>query len=198
MNVSSYVDADARGVILFIDSISSTDRDYGIREVGSGYSTTNRELEEYGNTMYLVGINGSDEFEAYIQDANVKIYLVGQTKGSVRYYIDDIAVTDPLTGSWEELDADAYGIPEIANGLFLLAEMGTADGDRKINFRHGDSDDDWNGDIGAGTHFQAGIGLRGDNVWDQYMEHVGTDVFIAAYTRPPPPKIIRWAEVEPQ
>ena len=339
VDVSGYVDIDADGVILFIDSIDSTDRAYGIREVGSSYSTTNRELEEYGNTMYLVGINASDQFDAYIENANVKIYLEGQSKGSVVYYTDDIPVLDPPTGSYQELDADDYSVSGDANGLIFLAQnalggipqtvtlqvtdgwdeslqkllsddgkvyvVQTSDDDRwtvstgsftsfefdqnvpagsiiqsvkvyvehheeggitpnsivwevgtgslqsptvlgstnptilegeeseatvewdvttwidtpgkandlkvvvrnndsskksmidhvyvevtyslsidaKINVRHGASTDDWNGDIGADTHFQAAIGLRDDNVWDEYMENTCVDLFIAAYTR---------------
>ena len=187
----------ASGVILFIDSVSSSDRDYSIREVGSSYTTTNWELEVYGNTMFVVHLDGADQFEAYIQDANVKIYLIGQTKGSVAYFTDDITVSDPLLGSWQELDADSYGIPDSATGLFLHVELNTGVSDAKINFRHGDSTDDWNGDIGGGTHFQAAVGLRNDNVWDQYMEHAFTDVYIAAYTKPHRPRIIYWAEIEP-
>ena len=120
-DVSAYVDSDADGVILFIDSVSSGDQDYGIREVGSSYATTDKKLHQYGNTMFLVGINTADQFDAYIESTNVKLYLVGQTKGSVVYYTDDIAVADPPTGSWQELDADDYGIPAAASGLIFLA-----------------------------------------------------------------------------
>ena len=183
VDVSGHVDADADGVILFIDSIRSGDRAYGIREVGSSYATVDLELEEYGNTMYLVGIDASDRFEAYIQSVDVKIYLVGQTKGSVVYYVDDVAISDPVLGLYEEIDADDYGIPGGANGLIFLVEMPAGSGDRKINFRQGDSGDDWNGDVGGGTHYQGATGLRLDNVWDQYQEHATTDVFIAAYTK---------------
>ena len=82
VDVSSHVDDDADGVILLVDSVPNQDRDYSIREVGSTLTVV-RKLEEYGNTMYLVGIDGSDQFEAFIQDTNVKIYLVAQTKGEM-------------------------------------------------------------------------------------------------------------------
>ena len=184
VDVSSHVDTGADGVILLIDSTSSSDRDYAIREIGSSFSTTNRELEEYGNTMYLVGINGSDQFEVRIQSTLVKIYLVGQTKGSVVYYTDDIAVSDPSTNSWQELDADTYSIPAEANGLVFRAEN-TGSTDRKTGFRHADSVDDWNKDLGGGTHFQSAIGLKADNTWDEFMERTAINVTIAAYTKGP-------------
>lgn len=60
IDVTAYVDDDADGVILFIDSVIPVKREYAIRESGSSFNITNRELEGYGNTMYLVGINARD------------------------------------------------------------------------------------------------------------------------------------------
>ena len=73
VDVSAHVGASADGVILFIDNQTSTDQVYGIREVTSTYATVNRELKDYGNTMYLVGIDANDRFEAYIESTGVKI-----------------------------------------------------------------------------------------------------------------------------
>ena len=104
VDVSSHVDAATDGVVLYIDSVTTTVQAYGVREVGSTDSTTNRGLEGYGSTMYLVGIDGSDHLEAYIQSAAVKVYLVAQTKGSVVYYTDDVLATYPAPGkSWTEM-----------------------------------------------------------------------------------------------
>ena len=61
-----------------------------------------------------------------------------------------IAVADPALGSWQELDADTYAVPIEANGLFFRA--GTTEvADLKAGFSHGDSSDDWSGDIEAKT-----------------------------------------------
>ncbi|MFQ6029576.1 MAG: hypothetical protein ACE5Q6_19035 [Dehalococcoidia bacterium] len=187
-DVSSHVDADADGVILFIDSISSVDEDYGVREAGSSFSTTSLELEEFGNTMYLVGIDASDQFEVYAGSIDVKIYLVAQTKGSVVYYTDDTAVSDPTTGSWQELDADDNSVSADANGLIFRAENTSSSTDQRISLRHGDSTDDWNGNLSQGTHLQAAVGINSANVWDEFMEGGGPAnadlaVDIAGYTR---------------
>ena len=122
-DVSAFVDDDADGVILFIVSTKDRTRDYGVREVGSSFSTTNRELERRSSTLHVVGIDGNDQFEVYNEKFNeVKFYLVGQTKGSVVYYSDDLAVSDPVTGSFQEIDADTYSVPAVANGLILRIE----------------------------------------------------------------------------
>jgi len=63
--VSAFVGADADGVILFILSTQDDDRDYGVREIGSSFSTITTDLENRSSTMYLVGIDDNDQFEVY-------------------------------------------------------------------------------------------------------------------------------------
>jgi len=181
-DVSAFVDADADGVILFILSTQDDDRIYGVREIGSSFSTITMDLENRSSTMYLVGIDANDQFEVYHEDFDeVKFYLVGQTKGSVVYYSDDLAVSDPVTGSFQEIDADSYSVPAVANGLILRI---TSTGDDRISgLRHGDSTDTWTPDVGGGTHIHAAIGINDSNVWDEYIEDAEVDVTIAAYTR---------------
>ena len=63
---------------------------------------------------------------AYIENGNIQVYLVGQTKGSVVYYTDDIAVADPTLGSWQQLDADTDVTPAVSSdavGLELISEV---------------------------------------------------------------------------
>ena len=181
VDVSDNVDADADGVILLVDSISSAVQAYAIRDVGSAFNTTNRDLQQYGNTMYLVGLNAAKTFEAYIENSNVNIYLIAQTKGSVGYYINDIPVFD-ATSIWQQLDAGDYGIPAVAGGLIFWGENPTA-GAYDFSFRHADSNNDFNRDILSGSHFQAAAGLNAANQWDQDQAHTDLNASIAAYTR---------------
>ena len=181
-DVSSFVDDDTDGVILFIVSTKGDQRMYGVREVGSSFSTTNRDLENRSSTMYLVGIGSNDQFEVYHTDFDdVKFYLVGQTKESVVYYSNDLGVTDPATGSFQAIDADTYAVPAVADGLILRVVR--TDADYISGLRHGDSTDAWAPDVGTGTHIQAAIGINDSNAWDEYIGHADVDVTIAAYTR---------------
>ena len=185
VDVSAHVDSDADGVILFIDSVDSAVRNYRIRELTST-DTTDRNVGIYGNTMYLVGIDASDQFEAYIENANINIYLVGQTKGSVVYYTDDVTVSDPAVGSWQALDADtdpASAVSSDAVGLVLWAENSDVSNDYQIGFREGDSTDSWNSDLERDNHFQAAVGITSDNIWDENMENASVNVSVAGYTR---------------
>ena len=186
VDVTANVDSDADGVILFLTSIKDVTTEYAIRETGSSFNTTNRELEDYGNTLYLVGLDALDQFDVFIEKVDeVKLYLVGQTKGSVVYNIEDVAVTDPATGSWQELDADDYNVPAEANGLFFRI-VNTDNSDQIGNIRHRDSTDAWTPDIGNDNHFIGGTGVDGNNLWDEYIEDTKVDFYIAAYTVPLP------------
>lgn len=181
-DVSAFVDADADGVILLIDSVNKDAKKYAVREIGSSFSNTDLKLFDYSNSMYLVGIDGSDRFDVWVEELDIKIYLVAQTKGSVVYYSNDLAVTDPATGSFQAIDADTYAVPAVANGLILSIEE-SGGNDTITNVRHGDSTDAWTPDVGSDTHIQAAIGINDSNVWDEYIEDTAIDVTIAAYTR---------------
>ena len=183
VDVSANVAADADGVILLIRSIDGADRNYAIREVGSSYNTTNLKLGKYANTMYLVGLSASKEFDAWVENANIEIYLVAQTKGSVVYYINDIAVGDPPQfNKWRELDADDYAVDPSANGLIFLLEV-PGNQDRKVAVRHGDSKDNWEKRLDSNIHLQGAAGLNDANRWDIFIEDTDVETFIAAYTR---------------
>jgi hypothetical protein len=181
VDVSDYVDSDADGVILLVVHNKSEDKVYGIREVGATLVLFDEGLREWAYTMYLVGLNAQNHFEALVETADFRIYLVGQTKSSVNYYNLDATVADPSIGSWQTLDADDYNIPAISNGLILYVD--TNSGTEELGFRHGDSTNDWNRDIKDKTHLQAGVGLNSANQWDMYMQNTSDDVRIAGYTR---------------
>ncbi|MCI0902547.1 MAG: hypothetical protein J4N75_03520 [Chloroflexi bacterium] len=182
IDVSNWVSANADGVILLVDSQATGQKDYRIRTPGSDEQAENL-INNFGNTLFFVGLNTLRHFEAYIADATTKIYLIGETKGSVGYYATEILTADPATGSWQEMDADDYGIPTAASGLILHFDGQDASSD-DIGFRHGGSTDDWNKGIFNATHYQAAIGLRSpDNVWEEYMSNTGVEVWITGYTR---------------
>ena len=186
VDLSGVVDSDSDGVILLIDNVENAARNYGVRETGSSFSTIDRKLGPYENTMYLVGIDGSDQFDIYIENSNIKVYLVGQTKGSVVYYTDDVAVADPTLGSWQQLDADTDVSPAVSSdavGLILWAENTDTGVDYRASFRQGGSSDDWNGDIQRNTHLQAAVGISNANTWDELLENGAINISVAGYTR---------------
>ena len=183
VDVSSQVDATADGVILLVYSGSEQDRDYGIREVGSSDTYEDVGLRRYQSTMYVVGLNASKEFEAWIEQTALRIYLVAQTKGRFTYYVNDIAVADPPLGSWQSMDADDYAVPAAAGGLILTVKSPNYG---IMTFRHGDGLDNWgplSTNVDSDTLVQAPVGLNLANEWDEYMEIDDTDVAIAAWVK---------------
>ncbi|MEE8363918.1 MAG: hypothetical protein V3S18_07605, partial [Dehalococcoidia bacterium] len=183
VDVSSSVDSDATGVILMIDSVG-TDTVFGVRETGGAFNDLAHVISGQGNTVYFVGIDADDRFDMYLADGTVNVYLVAQTKGSVVFYTDDIALTDPPIKSWEPMDADDYGIPDAANGVVLYAQ--NHDNKAKdIAFRKAGSSDDWEKRVWPAGHIQGLVGIDAANVWEEFIEKDNADVFIAAYTTGP-------------
>jgi hypothetical protein len=149
--------------------------------VGAGLVLADEGLDGWAYTMYLVGLNSQNHFEALVETADFRIYLAGQTKNSVNYYNLDAGVADPSIGSWQTMDADDYNVPATSNGLILYVD--TNAGTHEMGFRHVGSTDDHNRDLTNKTHLQAGVGLNSANQWEEYMENIDDDVRIAGYTR---------------
>ena len=184
VSVAQHVDADTTGVILLVDNIADNSDDYGIAEVSCDASEA--EMEDYGNGMWLVGLNEFDQFKVWLEDLSTfKLYLVGQTKGSVVYFCLDIFTADPSPlNSWQLMDADDYGIPAAANGLIFRVYNDDNPAHYKIGFRHGDNTtDNWNNDIADDSHFQGAAGLNAANQWYEYKEEEDVWVYVAAFTR---------------
>ena len=108
-------------------------------------------LEQYGSTMYVSGIDASDQIQVYIEDSSVKVYLVARTKGSVIYYSTHVSVADPATETWQELDANDVSIPNGANDVILEVANSSISTDYKLCIRHGETAHYWNTDIGDGS-----------------------------------------------
>ena len=183
VDVSSQVDASADGVILLVYSESPQDREYAIREVGSSDTYDDVGLRRYQSSMYVVGLNASKEFEAWIEHSSVRLFLVAQTKGQFTYYVDDIVVADPSLDSWQTIDADDYAIPPAAGGLIMSVE---SDDVGMMTFRHGGGLDNWgplSTNLDSDTLAQAPVGLNLANEWDEYMEIAKMDVAIAAWVK---------------
>ncbi|MDP6821975.1 MAG: hypothetical protein QF554_01630 [Dehalococcoidia bacterium] len=180
VDVSANVDADATGVILFLDA-TANDTTYGIREVGSSFSDITHRLEGESNGMYFVGIDTNDQFDIYLEDASIVVYLIAYTEQSVVYYTDDVAVADPAINGWRDIDADTYSISEAANGLILYAQNNR---NSKVDFgiRKNGSTDDFDRELPAQAHLQGGVGIDTDNIWEEFIDRTDTDISIAAYT----------------
>ncbi len=181
VDVSANVDADADGVILLVYNASSSDKTYSIKETGSSYANTSLGLRGNQNTMFAVGLDAGKTFQSWIEDSNVKIYLVAQTKGSLVHYVDDVAFADPPLNSWSTIDADTYSVPAAANGLFLLTEVASR---TRCAVRHGDSTDDFGNTeyVDNTTLIQQAMGLNAANLWSAFYKDTGPSGFIAAYT----------------
>jgi hypothetical protein len=180
VDLSGVIDEDTTGVILMIDN-TGNGADYAVREIGSTDSDITNGIGLQANALYMVGVDSNDDFEVYLGTADIKIYLVGQTKQSVVYFTNDVAVTDPSFNSWQQIDATAHSVPSTANGVVLRVEN-NQNKRNELGLRHGDSTDDWEKSIGANNHTGGIAGLNDLSEWGEYMNSTNVDVSIGAYT----------------
>jgi len=180
VDLTGQVDGDTDGVILMIDNTGNA-TNYAVREIGSTDADTANDIDTQANVLYMVGIDAADQLEIYLGTAGIKVYMVGQTKGSVVYYANDVAVADPPTRSWQQIDATTYSVPTSANGVILRVEN-NQNKSNDLGLRRGDSSDDWNKAIAANTHSQGTAGLSALSQWGEYLGSANVDVSIAAYT----------------
>jgi hypothetical protein len=167
-------------VILMIAS-SGNDSDYAVREIGSADSDTANVIPGQSNALYMVGIDGNNQSEAYLETADINIYMIAQTKGSVVYNVTDVAVTDPSFNSWQQIDATACGVPTAATGVIFHAEN-EQNKRNNLGLREGDSTDDWNKSLAQNAHLQGVAGLNGLSEWGQYQGSANITGSVAAYT----------------
>ena len=155
--------------------------DYAVREIGSTDSDTANDIGNQANALYMVGVDSNDDFEVYLGTADIRIYMVGQTKQSAVYFINDVAVTDPTLNSWQQIDATLFSVTSTANGVVLRVEN-NQNKRNELGLRHGDSTDEWDKSIGANDHTGGIVGLNDLSEWGEYMNSANVDVSIAAYT----------------
>ena len=131
--------------------------------------------------MYFVGIDSSDQFDIYLENSSINVYLIAHTDESVGYYVDAVAVTDPTLNQWEAVDADTYGVPAIANGLILHA-VNDHNSNNDFGVRKNGSTDDLDRGVAPQGQLQGAVGIDSGNVWEEFHGNANVNVSIAAYT----------------
>lgn len=181
------VDADTDGIILFIQTLQSDDTDVEVRAVGSSNTQSSREWEEYNIGLWVVKIDANDQFQIDLESTNAKIYLIAETKGSIEYYTNYVSITDPSTGSWQDIDLDNYvTVPDDASGVIVRAVDTSTTTDYRAGVRK-------NGitwappnnrfDCGADQQVILASGIDDGNIFEAYYESTSIGMYIEAVTR---------------
>lgn len=106
VDVTSYVDAgNTAGVILHIVNDSSTVYDYGVRKNGSTDDRYNEIKDGNQHTWIAVGVDSNDVFEAKIENASLKIYIVGYISNDEGTFQTNATLYQNTSSeTWQDLD----------------------------------------------------------------------------------------------
>jgi len=174
VDLHEYIPSEASGVVLRIES-------NGVLAVGirHGDSTDNRTGDVDEMCWAMVGVNADEEIDVYIQNANVKVWLVGFTSGNFVFRTNAIDKTPGVLGAWADMDCSA----EAPNAVGLIFEVqNNVGGVSSFGLRKNGSTDNRTSQMVANGIGWAVIGCDTNQIVEYYEDAAGgADVYLIGY-----------------
>ncbi|KKM93233.1 hypothetical protein LCGC14_1210400, partial [marine sediment metagenome] len=169
VDVSGYIASDATGVIL---EIVGTGANAGVRKNGS--TDDRRNVMEHDWAM--IGVDANGVFEAWANDANVIINLVGYTDANWTYNTnaDDVSLV-PIN-VWTDIDVST----EAPNATGVIVEI-ISTGNFNVGLRMNGSGDNRVVPVIAGSHLFTVIGVDAGQIFEGQISNVGADFYLIGY-----------------
>jgi len=93
-------------------------------------------------------------------------------------------VAPGVTGSWQDVDCTALGVPDTASGVVVHYVNTSGATTYDVGLRKNGSADDRHGDMRHNTHDWAMIGTDANGIFEAYIENAAIDMYIVGYTNP--------------
>lgn len=183
VDVTSHVGDDAgsvAGVILRIVNADATENEWGVRKNGSTDSFVG-DIEADGQTTVAVGVDSSDIFELYLEDASeMECWLVGYVttaEGSFDTNKSEVG-NAPADATWNDVDISTVTGGETAVAVFLILDN-TYDSHTTWGLRENGSTDSIkvsNGaaDLPTGHSIGGAISVDGSEIFEMVIEDTGS------------------------
>jgi len=135
VDVTAYVDpGNTAGVMLeIINTSGATYYKWGVRKNGSG-DTLENILMKIGHTWAAIGVDSNDVFEAYVENAAIKIYIVGYiTNAEGGFLTNTVNKTVARDAAWHDINisGDTGGDTAICAFFLVQGSLGQSYGFRK-------------------------------------------------------------------
>lgn len=184
IDVSSHIPAGSSGVLLHLVNTSAGRFKNAVRKNGSS-DTRIPDIDSYGHTYALVGVDASRIFEGYIEyTATQEMYLIGYTDSSVTFFTNAIDVSLGSTGSW--IDIDNVNVPDSATGVIVEIYNTDSITPYQGGIRCNSSSDTYPyGDIYGSSHIYQLCGVDASGIFEGEIEHTDVDFYIVGYTESP-------------
>ncbi|MCX6710109.1 MAG: hypothetical protein NTV63_04135 [Candidatus Woesearchaeota archaeon] len=195
MNVSSYVPADAKGIILRVYSSTAAN----VIVARADGSTTNwNDSQVIAQGWYTIIIkNNNQVVEGYRNSANGRFFLIGYINGTapVTMFTDPYDVSTGTAGSWVNTDVGGY-TSTIADGA-ILVRKNTANSVKAGQSRTVGSTNNWysSSDIRNYMAHWEFSGLNGTQCFQQKIEANTQDYYIIGYAEPEIPLAINFSNI---
>jgi len=179
IDVSAYVSADARGVILAGCSQSTSSLySWDIRCKGS---TDAIYIDTVGrSTLWMtIGIDGDKCFEAKLENNTFKIYLLGYVEDEVDMFVNGVSISLGTTGSYQDIDISAH-TTEVAIAAILQIWSVAGTDNFKVRPNGSTTDPPLSG---ASLKSQGSftIGVDEDEIFEGYIAHTDVKFLLNGY-----------------
>lgn len=175
IDMTGYVPASATGVVVHLYATAGA-KDAGVRINGSA-STLKYDLERHGWAM--VGIDGSDIFEVYLQDATVHCLVVGFTGADFTYKAapDDISIV--ALAAWTDIDCSVEA-PGATGIIVCIINVDIAAKHWGLRM-NGSGDNRFDDTVPSGISW-AFIGCDSSQIIEGYIEDADVHFYVMGYT----------------
>jgi hypothetical protein len=177
VDCSSYIPEGATGAILHIDNSQNNNLcSFYVRKNGS----TNDQYDDTdlaSHSWDAIGVDGNRIFEAKVEDAYIKIYLVGYTKSGVTFFTNYITKTPGTIGSWQDIDCSS----DAPNAVGLIFQLRAYILIKESGLRKNGSTDNRHPDNSKNCMPCAVIGCDESQVCECYIESTYTYVHLIGY-----------------
>jgi len=179
IDVSSYVSANATGVILHVINTSTTSS-IMFRKNGS---TDDRYvgMYSYTHTWIMIGLDENFIFEAKIGATTIKVYLIGYTEEEAVYFTNAINKSIGTISTWVDVDVSANTGADTAIGVIIEQYSGNSAlyycGVRP-NGATG-----WEPPVRTASHycFTAVVGVDANEIYETYIASTELDHYLVGY-----------------
>lgn len=139
-------------------------------------STDNRYIG--GNYLFIVGVDGSEIFEAEVANVTQKITILGYITKDAIFNVNATDVSLGSTGSYVDFAALPAGPPKAIAGIYEQIAPG---GSNQWNIRKNGSSDDWYYRGTVNTHTFAIVECDANRVVEGKIANTAVDFFLIGY-----------------
>jgi hypothetical protein len=129
--------------------------------------------------MALIGVDGSEQAEIMVEDANFTLYLTGYVTSGAVFFTDSVNKATSTTGSYVDVDITGDLIPgDDANGAIVELHLASNDRSNAALRPNGLTYDFYN----ETSHGIQPIGIDANDVFEQKIQDNNYDAYLVGYT----------------